>query len=106
MRRPFLLALVVLSVLLVFAGAILLLQRPLEQAITATSTAAGEVRRITAEELRVQLATSSPPQVWDLRSAETYAQGHIPGSRLINLDEIPGAAAKLDKRQAIVALCA
>lgn len=106
MRRAVLMLLMLLSILLVIAGVIWLLQRPAEPTIAAvTPSAADRVRRITVEELRSQLAASNAPLVWEFRSPETYAQGHVLGSRLMTLDEISDAAANLDQRQAIVALC-
>jgi rhodanese-related sulfurtransferase len=58
------------------------------------------------EALRGQLATSGPPLVWDFRPTSTFAEGHIPGSRVLTLDGIPAAAANLDRGQAIVTVCA
>jgi rhodanese-related sulfurtransferase len=52
---------------------------------------------ISPHELRRQLDTDQAPTVIDVRSAEEYAAGHIPGARHIpgdeverRLDEIPG----------------
>lgn len=51
---------------------------------------------ITPTELQQQLTTSQPPTVIDVRSAEEYAAGHLPGARHIpddalaqQQDEIP-----------------
>jgi rhodanese-related sulfurtransferase len=61
---------------------------------------------VTVEELRGQLASSSPPLVWDFRPTSTFAEGHIPGSRVLTLDTIPEAAANLDRQVPIVTVCA
>ena len=61
--------------------------------------------RITPAVLNSLLRGDDAPLVWEFRSAETYEAQHVPGSRLVTLDEIAGAAAGLDKGQAIVTLC-
>ena len=45
--------------------------------------------------------------VIDVRDPDSYALGHIPGARLIPLDEIPRRAAELKKlRRPLVLYCA
>jgi hypothetical protein len=107
MRRVFLLMLMLLSLLLVIVGVFLVLQQPLDPPAAALpSPSADGVRRTTVDELQAQLAASNPPLVWEFRSPESYANAHIPGSRLVTMEGIPDAAAATDKRQAIVTLCA
>jgi hypothetical protein len=94
-----------LTVLLIAAGVfLLLLNRDLPRQVQVTTES--EVPRISVSELQGQLQTSSPPLVWDIRPVEIFAGGHIAGSRPLNLSDVPDAAANLDKRQAIVTLCA
>jgi hypothetical protein len=65
-----------------------------------------DVRRISVGELHGRLQRPNPPLVWDIRSAEAYAQGHIPGARLVQFSELPTLIQGLDRKQAIVTLCA
>lgn len=107
MRRP-LLILVLLTVVLLGAGAVLLLQQraqpPAVDAEIPGDTAG--VARVSVQALREQLATSNPPLVWDIRSTSSFGGGHIPGSRALTLAEVPDAAANLDRRQPVVTVCA
>lgn len=108
MRRPFLLILAVLTLLLLAAGVVLSLRQqaaPLAEATPSPADLAA-VQRITIEELLGQLESATPPLVWDVRPSASFAEGHIPGSRVLTLDAIPDAAAHVDKRQAIVTVCA
>jgi len=108
MRRWFVLALVLLTLLLVAAGVVFFRQQRTQQArIPADSPQAlGAVPRVTIEALRGQLNTSTPPLVWDIRTTSSFAEGHIPGSRVLTLEGIPDAAAGLDKALPIVTVCA
>ncbi len=108
MRKPVVLLLVVLSVLLVGIGVILWLQdAPLQPpAALTTPLPSGESERVSVQELHARLQGPQPPLVWEFRSPESYAQQHVPGSRLMSLDEIAASAAPLDRSQPIVTLCA
>jgi hypothetical protein len=108
MRRPVLIALVAITLLLVAFGVVLVLQQQGQAPVAANeaSPSTEDVPRVSAEALRGQLATSNPPLVWDFRPASTFAEGHIPGSHVLTLDAIPDAAANLDRRKAIVTVCA
>lgn len=108
MRKSFLLLLIVLSILLVGAGLILLLQdKPLQPpAALTTPSPSGEVARISVQDLHARLQGPNPPLVWEFRTAESFAQQHVPGSRLLSLDTLSVAAEGLDRTQAIVTLCA
>lgn len=64
-----------------------------------------EVRRINPQEINARLRGANPPQVWEIRSAESYALQHIPGSQLVQMADIPALAQKLDRKQAIITLC-
>ncbi len=77
-----------------------------QQAATGPTPSVAQVRRISAGELHAKLQRPNPPLILDLRSAESYAQQHIPGARLIQIAEIPTLAQDLDRNQPIVTLCA
>jgi len=116
LRKPLLWALVAASVLLIVTG-VLLISEPGGQPAAANPpvppttqsflTLGGDgVARISVQDLHTQLAAANPPVVWEFRSASSYTAAHLPGSRLLTLEEIPAAAEGLDKAQAIVTLCA
>lgn len=107
MRRSALLLLVLLSLALVALGVVLMLQERAEPTVaTAPAGSTDAVLRVSVETLHGQLAAANPPLVWEFRSASSFAARHIPGSRVMSFGELPDAAANLDKRQAIVTLCA
>ena len=108
MRKPLLIGAIILGLLLIAAGVYWLAAPPSGAASSlsgVTTPHADGVARIRAAALNTLLQGDDPPLVWELRSAETYAAQHVPGSRLMTLDEIAGAAAALDKGEAIVTLC-
>ncbi len=113
MRRPLVFTLILLTILLLLTGAVLLFRQTVNPTAVATIDTAepdaadlAAVPRVTIEALREQLQTSNPPLVWDFRPTASFAEGHIPGSHVLTLDAIPDAAANVDKRQAIVTVCA
>ncbi|MCC7484838.1 MAG: MBL fold metallo-hydrolase [Burkholderiales bacterium] len=67
------------------------------------------VRQFTVEEVASQLAAQNPPVVVDVREPEEYRGplGHIAGSILIPLRELPARAAELEpyRGRPIVAVC-
>jgi hypothetical protein len=65
-----------------------------------------QVRRITVQDLHRRLQVANPPLVWELRSAEVFAAGHILGSRSVQFSEVPALAQSLDRKQALIILCA
>lgn len=64
-----------------------------------------QVARIAPVELQRRLNGPNPPLVWELRTPDRYAAGHIAGSRLVQLHEVAALAQDLDRRQAIVTSC-
>lgn len=106
--RRFLLIMILLTLLLAVAAGVLAFQRASQPSAAPAPDAAAlnAVPRVTVEQLRNNLASSSPPLVLDLRPAPDFATGHIAGSRVLTLDGIPAAAANLDKGRAIVTVCA
>ena len=77
-----------------------------QQSAVGPTPSIAQVRRINVGDLHAKLQGANPPLVWDIRSAESYAQQHIPGARLVQMAEIPALAQTLDRKQAIVTLCA
>jgi len=119
LQKLLLWALVAASVLLIVAGVLLISQPdgPSAPAVAANPpaqpttqsflTLGGDgVARISTQDLHAQLAAANPPVVWEFRSAASYEAAHLPGSRLLTLEEIPAVAEGLDKAQFIVTLCA
>jgi hypothetical protein len=77
-----------------------------QQAALGPTPSIADVRRISVSDLHAKLQGPNPPLVWDLRSIENYTQQHIPGARLVLLSELPELARGIDRKQAIVTLCA
>ena len=48
---------------------------------------------------------ASPPQVLDVRSADEFAAGHVPGAVLIPHDELAARLAELDKARPVLVYC-
>lgn len=48
---------------------------------------------------------ASPPQVLDVRSADEFAAGHVPGAVLIPHDELAVRLAELDKARPVLVYC-
>ncbi|HWP58494.1 MAG TPA: MBL fold metallo-hydrolase [Candidatus Acidoferrales bacterium] len=68
-----------------------------------------QVRQLTPQEVQAMMAGASPPLLLDVREPEEFTGelGHIPGSVLIPLKELPSRVAELERyhgRQ-IVAIC-
>lgn len=71
-------------------------------------TTAGDVRDIEPQELN-DLLKNEPdtrPIVVDVRESWEYAQGHVPGARLISLGEFARRANEFDPKQPIAVICA
>lgn len=71
-------------------------------------TTAGDVRDIDPQELKALLENGSEkrPVVIDVRESWEYAQGHVPGARLISLSEFARYTDQLDPSQPIAVICA
>lgn len=67
------------------------------------------VPAISAADLEPRLATASAPLVLDVRTPEEYAQGHLPGARLIPHDQLATRLAELaaarDQDQEVIVYC-
>jgi rhodanese-related sulfurtransferase len=69
-------------------------------------TTSGDVRDIDPQELSIMLDGANRPVVVDVRESWEYAQGHVPGARLIPLGEFARQAGELDPKQPIAVICA
>lgn len=108
-NRTLLFLLVIASLALIGVGAYQLLADPTgqDQAVAPGPTPSiAEVPRISVRELHAKLQKPNPPQVWELRSAEAFAGGHIANSQFVAYNDIPVIAQKLDRKQPLVLLCA
>ena len=65
-----------------------------------------QVKRISVQDLHTKLRGANPPLVWEVRSVEAFAGGHLPGAQAVQLADIPILAQKLDPKKSIVTLCA
>ena len=63
------------------------------------------VAQVEPAEVERKLASAEPPLLVDVRQPDEFAQGHIPGARLIPLGELAGQLGELPKDRAIVAVC-
>ncbi|OQA42910.1 MAG: hypothetical protein BWY52_02059 [Chloroflexi bacterium ADurb.Bin325] len=122
MQKTLLWGLAALGVVLIVAGALLILQPAAQPAPAAAANAAAPatmptarsplslggdgVARISPQALYGQLQSANPPLVWDLRAASLYEQGHVPGSRLVGISEVEALSQGLAKDRPIVTLCA
>lgn len=71
-------------------------------------TTAGDVRDIEPQELSELLKQDQAecPVVIDVRESWEYAQGHVPGARLMSLGEFARRVAELDPKQPVALICA
>jgi rhodanese-related sulfurtransferase len=53
-----------------------------------------------------QKAVGAGYQLIDVRTAQEYAQGHIPGAIDIPIDQLPASLAKIDKSKPVAVYCA
>ena len=69
---------------------------------------AGDVQDITPTDLNALLETGNGhrPLVVDVREAWEFAQGHVPGARLISLGELAGRVGELDTTTPVALICA
>lgn len=61
--------------------------------------------RITYAELARLMRSKTPPLLLDVRTAEEYSAGHIPGAVLAPYDELSASFAEPDKAKPIVVYC-
>jgi glyoxylase-like metal-dependent hydrolase (beta-lactamase superfamily II)/rhodanese-related sulfurtransferase len=67
------------------------------------------VRQVTAQEVQAQLGSSSPPLLLDVRELDEFSGelGHIPGSRLIPLKDLPNRVGEIEgyKDKDVIVVC-
>jgi rhodanese-related sulfurtransferase len=64
-----------------------------------------EAPSITATELSARRASDAAPLVIDVRSAEEYAAGHIPGAVNIPYDEVAARISEIDAPHGVALYC-
>jgi len=69
-------------------------------------TTSGDVRDISAVQFFEMLQQKNKPVVVDVRESWEYAEGHVPGARLIPLGEFARRVDELDPVQPIAVICA
>jgi rhodanese-related sulfurtransferase len=57
---------------------------------------------VSPQALREQLETGRPPTVVDVRAAESYAAGHLPGALNIPIDELPHRLGEVPRDRPVV----
>jgi hydroxyacylglutathione hydrolase len=69
-------------------------------------TTSGDVQDIDPRDLHELLQSDNAPVVVDVREVWEYAQGHVPGARLIPLGQLQSHLHELDPEQAVAVICA
>ena len=75
-----------------------------EKALDAYRDRRNQFEKVTSEELRARLKKGEVTLL-DVRPAQEYQSGHLPGAISIPLDELPNRMNKLPKKQQIVTYC-
>jgi len=76
-----------------------------ERLIEAYVGARDDLEPISRDELRKRMRSGEPLVVIDVRPAEEYNAGHIPGARSVPLEELEKRLRELPRRREIVAYC-
>ena len=71
----------------------------------AGSEGVSEAPSITASDLHERRASGAAPVVIDVRTAEEYATGHIPGALNIPFDEVAQRIAEIDAPHGVALYC-
>jgi phage shock protein E len=66
---------------------------------------AGEVNEISADELLARAGKPDAPLILDVRSAEEFASGRVPGAKHVPYDEVPARLAELGPPGEVVVYC-
>jgi rhodanese-related sulfurtransferase len=66
---------------------------------------AGGLAEITPQELLALGAGPGAPLVLDVRSAEEFAAGHVPGARHVSFDQVASRLAELGPAREVVVYC-
>jgi hydroxyacylglutathione hydrolase len=73
---------------------------------TGLPVASGDIEDVSAQELDQLLKNGSQPLVLDVREPWEYAQGHIPGAKLMPLGQLSQLVSELDPAQPVAVVCA
>jgi phage shock protein E len=73
--------------------------------LLATAAFAGEVTEISADELLARTGKPDAPLILDVRSAEEFASGRVPGAKHVPYDEVPARLAELGPPREVVVYC-
>jgi hydroxyacylglutathione hydrolase len=68
--------------------------------------ASGDIEDVSARELDEILKNGSKPLILDVREPWEYAQGHIPGAKLMPLGQLSSLVAELEPSQPVAVVCA
>jgi adenylyltransferase/sulfurtransferase len=63
------------------------------------------INTISAAELHLQLESAYPPFLLDVREPEEYARGHLPGTTLLPLSNLPKGVATIPRHHSVVVYC-
>lgn len=64
-----------------------------------------ELLEVTPIEIQQRLGKGEQLHLVDVRTAEECAQGHIPGARLIPLDQLRDRAGEIDRNREVILVC-
>ena len=71
----------------------------------AAAAGAGEVAEISPDELLARAGKPDAPLILDVRSAEEFASGRVPGAKHVPYDEVPARLAELGPPREVVVYC-
>jgi phage shock protein E len=71
----------------------------------AGAAGAGEVAEISPDELLARAGKPDAPLVLDVRTAEEFASGHVPGAIHVPFDEVPARLGELGPPREVVVYC-
>ena len=74
-------------------------------ALACSGAAPEDVREISPQELLASAGQPDAPLVLDVRSAEEYASGHVPGARNLSHDQVAARLAELGPTREVVVYC-
>ncbi|MED4783700.1 rhodanese-like domain-containing protein [Brevibacillus choshinensis] len=60
---------------------------------------------LTTQEVEKKLSSDSSLQLIDVRNPDEYEDGHIPGSKLIPLPELPARIHEIDQNREVIFIC-
>jgi rhodanese-related sulfurtransferase len=64
-----------------------------------------QANQMSTDELKARLARGEKPVMIDVRTKEEFKAGHIPGARLMPLDQLPQLAKSLNPEDELILVC-